>query len=429
MLLFGDRDATWTELRLWTRIYRVIPNEIEPGLASRLGALLDRQPAASALLQEFYNDAQIFERDIEQVHMKRWLCVGHASQVSDTGDWFRFDVASEPLIIVRGADGEVRALLNVCRHRGSLVCPEDAGHSNRLICPYHGWTYDLEGRLRSARNMGDLDLDAHSLASIHCRVVEGLIFVCFADDPPGFDRVEEVFGQSLGRFGWANAKVAHRASYTVEANWKLVTENYQECYHCRPAHPEFSRFHATEKPEEANADLRKRASDLAVAHGVEIEEFDNWPFGDGAGGEGVAVANDAMYEGSVTGSRDGSPLAPFMGDFKDYCEGFFTYAETGPASFFLAYPDHGLVYLFIPRTAQRTDMEVLWLVDSKSEEGVDYSVEDLSWLWSVTSIADKQIIERNQRGVNSRYYVPGPYGPMEDYTQAFTEWYLERVRP
>ncbi|HIG01264.1 MAG TPA: aromatic ring-hydroxylating dioxygenase subunit alpha, partial [Myxococcales bacterium] len=282
---------------------------------------------------------------------------------------------------------------------------------------------------RSARNMGDLNLDAHSLARIHCRVVEGLIFVCFADEPPAFDRVEEVLGQSVGRFGWANAKVAHRASYTVAANWKLVTENYQECYHCRPAHPEFSRFHATEKSEESNVDLRKRASDLAVAQGVEIEEIDHWPFGDGAGSEGVAVANDAMYEGSVTGSRDGSPLAPLMGDFKDYCEGFFTYVETGPASFFLAYPDHGLVYLFIPRTAQRTDMEVLWLVNGKSQEGVDYSVEDLSWLWDVTSIADKQIIERNQRGVNSRYYVPGPYGPMEDRTQAFAEWYLERVRP
>ena len=136
-----------------------------------------------------------------------------------------------------------------------------------------------------------------------------------------------------------------------------------------------------------------------------------------------------MYAGSVTGSRDGSALAPLMGDFKDYCGGFFTYVETGPASFFLAYPDHGLVYLFIPRSAQRTDMEVLWLVDSQAEAKADYSVEELIWLWDVTSIADKRIIERNQEGVNSRYYLPGPYGPMEDRTEAFSAWYLVQIRP
>ena len=404
-------------------------SEIDPELTSRLEALLEVQPDASALLQPFYNDAQIFEHDIARIHMQHWICAGHVSQAPETGDWFRFDMAAEPLIIVQGSDGEFRALVNVCRHRGSVVCAEQAGHSNRLICPYHGWTYDLEGRLRSARNMGDLDLGAHSLTSIHCRVVEGLIFVCFADEAPNLDHAAGVFERSVGRFGWADAKVAHRASYTVAANWKLVTENYQECYHCRPAHPEFSRFHATEKPDEATVDLRRSASDLAIAQGIEIEESDNWPWGDGAGSQGVAVSNDAMYAGAVTGSRDGSPLAPLMGDFKDYCGGFFTYVETGPASFFLAYPDHGLVYLFIPRSAQRTDMEVLWLVNSKAEAGTDYSVEELSWLWDVTSIADKRIIERNQEGVNSRYYLPDPYGPMEDRTQTFVAWYLSQIRP
>jgi Rieske 2Fe-2S family protein len=136
-----------------------------------------------------------------------------------------------------------------------------------------------------------------------------------------------------------------------------------------------------------------------------------------------------MYEGSVTGSQDGSPLAPLMGDFQDYCGGLFTYVEAGPASFFLAYPDHGLMYLFTPRGVQETDMQVLWLVDGKAEEGRDYAREKLTWLWDVTSLADKRIIENNQRGVNSRYYVPGPYGPMERLTCLFSAWYLEQIRP
>jgi Rieske 2Fe-2S family protein len=236
-----------------------------------------------------------------------------------------------------------------------------------------------------------------------------------------------VLKQSLGRFGWADAKVAHRAEYTVAANWKLVTENYQECYHCRPAHPEFSRFHSTERPESNTVDLRKGAADLAAAQGIEIEECDMWPAGKSGDQEGVACANDAMYEGSVTGSQQGDPLAPLMGDFTDYCAGFFTYVEVGPSSFFLAYPDHGVIYRFLPRGAQRTDMEILWLVNAKAEEGVDYRVEDLIWLWDVTSIADKRIIQDNQKGVNSRFYTPGPYGPMEDMTQGFAAWYLEQV--
>ena len=404
-------------------------NTLDPALAEKLEALLATQPRDSSLSQPFYRDPAIFEHDMARVHMQRWLCAGHASQVPEPGDWFRYDVAGESLIIARGQDREVRALVNVCRHRGSVVCSNPSGRSNRLVCPYHGWAYDMEGKLRAARNMGDLELSSHDLATVHCRVVEGLVFVCFAADPPEFDQVESVLKQSLGRFGWANAKIAHRASYSVSANWKLVTENYQECYHCRPAHPEFARFHSTEGSEDKTADLREKASDLAAAQGIKIEEYDFWPGGGGANREGVGCSNDAMYEGSVTGSENGNPLAPLMGDFEDYCAGFFTYVEVGPASFFLAYPDHGLVYHFLPRSAQQTDMEILWLVDAKAEKDVDYGLEELSWLWDVTSVADKRIIEDNQAGVNSRFYVPGPYGPMERLTREFASWYLEQVRP
>ena len=402
---------------------------MENQLRAQLESLLAAQPGASSLQQPFYNDPALFEHDMARIHLRRWLCAGHASEIPETGNWFRFDVAGESVIIVRGSDSEVRALVNVCRHRGSLVCSEQAGSGNRLVCPYHGWAYDLQGRLRTARNMPDLDLSARSLATVHCRLVAGLIFVCFAEEPPDFSLVEKVATQSLGRYGWGEARVAHRASYNVKANWKLVTENYQECYHCRPAHPEFARFHSSERPDEDTVDLVKASVDKAEAQGIVIEEYDFWPAGELEGQEGVDCAHDAMYEGALTGSRDGNPLAPLMGDFRDYCEGIFTYVEVGPASFFLAYPDHGLLYLFTPRGVHDTDMQVLWLVDAKAEEGRDYSEDDLIWLWDVTSRADKRIIEDNQQGVNSRYYVPGPYGPMERLTRLFTDWYLDQVRP
>ena len=401
--------------------------ELDSTLAGRMQELKADQPEGVALLQPYYSDPAIFDLDIERVHLARWLCVGHVSQVAEPGSWFRFDVAGESLIIVHGLDGEIRALVNVCRHRGSRVCYEQSGRSRRLMCPYHGWSYDMQGRLASAPRTENLDPSAYSLAQVHCRVSVGLIFVCFADSPPGMDFVDTTLRQSLGRYGWGSARVAHRASYSVTANWKLVTENYQECYHCRPAHPEFARFHATERPDSEVGELREQTAAKALAAGIEIPEINRWPGCDESGHEGIACSSDALYDDAVTGSRDGGPVAPLMGDFKDYHDGFMTYVDVGPSSFFLAYPDHGMMYLFLPRSVQRTDMEVIWLVDANAQEGVDYEVEALTWLWKVTSDADKKIIEENQQGVNSRFYVPGPYTPMERQTQDFTEWYLRQV--
>jgi phenylpropionate dioxygenase-like ring-hydroxylating dioxygenase large terminal subunit len=392
----------------------------------RIATLIEQQPKGTSLLQDFYADTEVFRRDIDRIHLHHWLCVDHESRIPNTGDWFRFDVAGESVILVRGRDAEIRALVNVCRHRGSRVCYEESGNARMLVCPYHAWTYDLDGRLRSTRHMeGKLDRSSHGLRQVHVRVFEGLIFVSFAEDPPGLDDAGRMLAASLGRYGWKNARIAHRQTYSVDANWKLATENYQECYHCTPAHPEFSRWHATEKPDAEVADLRAAAAERALAMGIEIPLVEDWPYA-GPGQEMADCSYDATYPGSVTGSEDGQPVAPLMGEFSEY-DGGFCYADVGPASFFLAYPDHGMMYLFIPRTAQKTDMEILWLVAENAREGVDYDLAKLTWLWDVTSIADKLIIDQNQQGVNSRYYRPGPYGPMETQTRSFTEWYLQEI--
>lgn len=407
----------------------IVVRDRTPSYNSAMGnfkSLIENQPKGTTLLQEFYSSPEIFRRDIDRIHLRHWLCVGHESRIAKKGDWFRFDIAEESVLVVRGKDNEVRGLVNVCRHRGSRVCYEESGNSRMLVCPYHAWTYDLDGRLRSARQMEpDFDTSAHALVPVHTRILEGLIFVCFAEDPPGLEDAAEILGASVGRFGWANARVAHRATYTVNANWKLATENYHECYHCTPAHPEFSRLHATEKPDEEVVEVRAASAERARAMGVEIPDVRHWPYGE-PGQEMASSSYDATYPGSVTGSEDGQPVAPLMGDFTDY-DGGFCYADVGPSSFFLAYADHGMMYLFIPRGPQKTDMEIVWLVDEKAREGVDYQRDKLTWLWDVTSIADKVIINENQQGVNSRYYRPGPYGPMEVETRSFTEWYLEQV--
>ena len=133
----------------------------------------------------------------------------------------------------------------------------------------------------------------------------------------------------------------------------------------------------------------------------------------------------ALYDGVKTGSEDGSPLAPLMGEFTDY-DGGVTSTHFGPASFFVAYADHGVIYRFMPLTVSTSAMEVIWLVRGDAREGVDYDRDKLTWLWRVTSEADKRITEDNQAGVNSRYYTPGPYAPMESNAKRYIAWYLGR---
>jgi Rieske 2Fe-2S family protein len=390
--------------------------------------LIQRHKPGFGLAQEFYRDPAVFQRDIARVHMRHWLCVGHVSRIPKPGDYFVYDIADESFIIVRDRAGEIRALANVCRHRGSQVCYEREGSSKAFVCPYHGWTYDLDGSLRNARLSGaEVDKSQYGLARLHLRIIEGLILVCCADEAPDLGEAERLLGSALGHYGWAKAKVVHRASYSVDANWKLTTENYMECYHCAPAHPEFSRFHSTAKPYEETEALRAAAERRARDMGVSIPLAVDWPWPAEPNGEGVNCAHDAMFEGAVTGSEDGKPVAPLMGDFSDY-DGGFSYMEVGPASFFLAYPDHGVIYLFVPKAVQRTDMEILWLVHEDAREGEDYDLARLIWLWDVTSIADKKIIDHNQKGVNSSFYRPGPYHPMEVQARNFVEWYLNEIR-
>lgn len=396
-------------------------------MVDRLSELITRQPRGRSLLQEFYRDPEIFERDISRIHLGHWLCVGHASRIPDPGDFFLFEIADESLIIVRTAADEIRAFANVCRHRGSHVCYEKEGNRRVFVCPYHAWSYNLDGSLRSARHSGDeLDKSQHGLKRMHLRVIEGLIFVCCAEEPPDLSDAERTLRAALGHHGWARARVAHRATYGVDANWKLATENYMECYHCGPAHPEFSQCHASAKPDAETSELRGEVERRARAMGVNIPQVDRWPRSTETQGEGVSCYRDATFPGSVTGSEDGQPVARLMGDFTDY-DGGFTYIEMGPASFFLAYPDHGLMYLFLPRAPERTDMEIVWLVNEDAREDRDYDLRRLTWMWDVTTIKDKEIIEHNQRGVNSRFYTPGPYTPMETDAQRFTEWYLREI--
>jgi phenylpropionate dioxygenase-like ring-hydroxylating dioxygenase large terminal subunit len=397
--------------------------------ANDIAARIRNHRPGHALARDFYTDPALFERDMERMLLRHWFCAGHVSGIPRAGDYRVVDLGTESLIIVRNTGGEVRALLNVCRHRGSRICSGRSGTapSARLTCPYHAWSYDLDGRLLAARQMPESFSRADvTLKSLPVRIMQGLIFTTFAEAPLDLDTAADALASSAGIHGWSAAKIAHQEMYSIKANWKLAVENYMECYHCTPAHPEFAKRHVYARPAELNEELERAGRKRAEALGILVPDVDQYGCAAGVGRESVAVMRSALHDGIVSATADGRPVARLMGSFKA-SDGNSTYFDIGPISDFLAYPDHGVIYRFIPRAVDHTEMEIIWLVHQEAVEGVDYEIERLTWLWKTTSAEDKKIVEMNQAGVNSRFFEPGPYSLQEAYSARFVEWYLREL--
>jgi phenylpropionate dioxygenase-like ring-hydroxylating dioxygenase large terminal subunit len=392
----------------------------------RIGDLIAAHRPGHGLVRPFYMDPAIFERDMERLFRRHWHCLAHASVIPNAGDFELFRLGDEQIILTRAVDGAIHALLNVCRHRGAEVCTKPKGNARFFVCPYHAWTYSNDGSLRAARLMPkDFDRNEHGLKKLHVRVAAGLVFISFAETPLDFDPIEQSLRTSCGQYGWGEAKVAHRELYPLQANWKLAVENYVECYHCGPAHPEYSQTHALEQPLEMIEKLNQAMEARTCALGIEVVSGDRWQ-NSPAGQEAIHTFRYALYDGVSTGSQDGKPIAPLMGRFAEY-DGGVTSIHLGGTTFLVCYPDHGMIYRFVPKTTDSCEMELIWLVRNDAEEGRDYDLEKLTWLWKVTTEEDKKIIEHTARGVRSHYFVPGPIAPMEHNELRYINWYLEEI--
>jgi len=391
--------------------------------------IVDAHVEGTSLEQAFYTDAEIYEREISEIYLKSWLYAGHSSEIPNVGDWFLVEFGQESVIIVRSKEGEISAVLNVCRHRGSRICLESSGCSKKLVCRYHGWAYELDGQLRNAAHMKDnFDKSGISLKRIHTEILEGMIYINFADQPAPFEYVRKGIRDCLLPYRLDKAKVAHRQVYPIDANWKLSLENYTECYHCAPAHPEYSRGHSLAKPQTEPDVLLEQVMARAATCGLSDKDINRTYMGAEGFGADYGYERYAMWRGHVTGSEDGQAVAPLMGDIKDY-DGGTTDIQVGPVTFGLAYCDHIVIYRFTPVSLHKSECDITWLVNGDAEEGTDYDEAKLTWLWDVTTEADKRIIENNARGVSSRYYQPGTLSTMEEFTGSFISWYLQTIRP
>ncbi len=393
-----------------------------------IAELIADQKPGYALDQPFYTDPDIYALELERIIYRNWILAGHQSQLPNPGDFKVLDVAGESAIIVRGTNGSLKGFANVCRHRGSLVCLAHEGHADKFACPYHGWTYDIDGKLIAARNMPeDFDMAAHGLNPVSVDVIHGLIFVCFTDTPPSLEGARRDLAEPMAMFDFENLKVAAQKNYEIPANWKLSIENYQECYHCATAHPEYARMHTLMLDSSKRERVQGKMHERMEACGVKDLFIDYIDTAARPGEMGYGYSRTALFDKYKTGSKDGGSVAPLLGEFADYDGGASDYSF-GAFSFLLAYSDHVVAYVFTPIDQNNSSCEIYWLVRGDAEEGKDYDVDKLTWLWDVTTQSDKEIIVNNSRGVHSKYYRPGPLSGMESAERIYIEWILQELQ-
>jgi phenylpropionate dioxygenase-like ring-hydroxylating dioxygenase large terminal subunit len=385
-----------------------------------------------SLDREFYCSDAVFEADMENVIGRKWLVAGHIDRVRQRGDYFLFKVGEESIIIVRSDENTINAFYNVCRHRGSLICTKPQGRVARLTCGYHAWSYGLDGALLAARLMPeDFVKSENGLHRCHARVFHGFIFINLSDEEPvDFDASFADLAPYLDFHGLATAKIAHAQSYPTEANWKLVVENFVECYHCAPSHPEFCSMHP---PEALIAFGAGPSSGPAEAVEQYLPTLRAWETRAAALGRPIGTVDDGpqsshlrlllqrtIREGYDSETQDGRPASSLMGKRLGFDQGRM-YLSFSPFTQLVATNDFAVLFIFTPRSAMHTDVDLYWLVDGKAS---DVDVKRMIWGWDETTKQDKEITENNQAGILSKRYQPGRYSEHERRVVTFQEWYL-----
>ncbi|MFI6296430.1 aromatic ring-hydroxylating dioxygenase subunit alpha [Nonomuraea sp. NPDC050790] len=361
----------------------------------------------STLPGRSYTDPEIFREEQEKIFEDLWFCAVRTDELPRPGSFKTVGIGRESVIVVRGRDGLLRAFLNVCRHRGARLCAEPEGEVKRTIrCVYHAWSYDLDGRLAAAPNlvkMPDIDRVEYGLIPVHLREWLGYAWLCLAADPPSFE--ENVTGAATERLGDPAAiehyhvdklALGRRIVYDVRANWKLIVENFMECYHCATIHPELTAV----LPEFAGG----YAAQYYVGHGAEFAE---------------------RVEGFTVDGRAGFGKLPDVSAEQDRRY----YAITvKPQVFINLVPDHVIMHRMFPLAVDRTIVECDWLYHPDvvaSGADLTHSVE----LFHRVNEQDFDACERTQPGMSSRAYrAGGVLVPSEHHISAFHQWVNQRLR-
>lgn len=377
--------------------------------------IADQTPPPSALLTTlggtYYTSEAVFADEQTRIFEAMWVCAVRAAELARPGQFRKVQVGRESVLVIRGRDGALRAFLNVCRHRGAQLCTQDEGEVKRTLrCPYHAWTYGLDGKLVAAPNLGTLTDDAgqpidryrYGLVPVALTEWLGYAWVCLADEPPPFDDgvVSDVTNRlgehgAIDRYSIAELALGRRVVYDVSANWKLIVENFMECYHCSAIHPELVEV----LPEFA----RGMAAQSYVGRGAEF----------GSDVEGFTVDGSA-----------GFTMLPGLTPDQDRRY----YAVTiRPTVFVNLVPDHVIFHRMYPLAADRTVVECDWLYAPEvldSGHDVSRSVE----LFHRVNVQDFDACERTQPAMSSKAYLHGGVlVPAEHHIAEFHHWVLSRL--
>lgn len=397
--------------------------------------LINSQKKKFPLEQPFYVNKEIFELDLETFFYNQWVFVGHASRIPNKGDYFLFSIGNESIIIIRENNEKINCFFNVCRHRGSHICLEDEGRVRKLICPYHAWGYDLGGNLINAKMMEkNFNPKDWNLKKCYSQVFEGLVFINLSEKPSEFKNFIKPIKPFIELHGLGRAKIADRKIYPTKGNWKLALDNFHECYHCQPSHPEYCHVHSRDyiqsygagsntgpKSKEFNKKLKiwnKKVKKLGYLTG----EFSEDKFSEFF----RSAERTPFSNGKLSETKSGKPASTLMGEFNEF-DGGYTTIGPSPFNSIIMSNDFATTFTFIPKGPNDTDIEIMWLVDENAIEGVDYNIEELTWMWHKTTLEDKRIIEDNQKGVLSKKYEPGPLSEMEMGLEKLKIWYLKHL--
>jgi glycine betaine catabolism A len=355
---------------------------------------------ARTLPREYYTSDDIFAAEQETIFGRLWNAAGRASQLARPGDYLVRTVAGESIVIVRGRDEVIRAFFNVCRHRGTRLCVDEGGRfADSIRCPYHAWTYAIDGRLIGAPHMQDVEGFDPGDYPLHMAAVaesDGFLFLNLAREPASFPGWFAALKTRFERFDLAALRTAHRATYEVRANWKLVFQNYSECLHCPVIHPELSR----------RIPYQSAANDLT-----------DGPF---LGGYmELAAGHDSV---TVSGRSCAPPISSRMND-DDRRRAY--YYSLMPNLLLSIHPDYVNYYLLTPLGVDRTRVDSEWLFNSGAEGASRMRPDDAVSFWDLVNRQDWDIVERSQLGIASRRYEPGPYSPRESMSAAWDRAYLQ----
>jgi phenylpropionate dioxygenase-like ring-hydroxylating dioxygenase large terminal subunit len=359
------------------------------------------KPGAQTLAGKYYVSSDIFDQEQGSIFSQSWLCMGRTSEIAQPGEYIVRQVGQESILLVRDQLEEIQALYNVCRHRGSRLCMQDSGKFGASIqCPYHAWTYNLRGELIGAPLMDEVDdfrKQEHHLHSIHTAQWEGFIFINLSDDPEPF---EQAFNPLIDKFSAWNLPhllSLRRIDYQVKANWKLIVQNYSECYHCPLIHPDLVR----------RTPYRSGQNDLF--EGPYLGGFME------------------LYDGVESMTMSSRICALPVGAFTDEQRSRIDYYAIFPTLLLSLHLDYVMFHTLWPLASGETRITCEWLFAPNAADSPDFDPDDAVAFWDMTNHQDWRACEMTQLGVSSRSYSPAPYSSAESLLAAFDEEYLKRL--